>query len=87
MQPFYKNSFEQASSKYEITGLLVRDFTCLEKNTIKCVAVYCFNVIMRKIPENMIWHRCGVVQTVTTEIQNETGSIIMQVGKKEEDTL
>lgn len=57
------------------------------KNTIKCVAVYCFNVIMRKIPENMIWHGCGVVQTVTTEIQNATGSIIMQVAKKEEDTL
>jgi len=54
-------------------------FTCnspIPKVTIhKCVAVYCFNVIMRKIPENMILHRYGVVQIVTTETQSETGSI------------
>lgn len=62
-------------------------FPCPQLTIYKCVAVYHFNVIMRKIPENMILHRCGVVQTVTTEIQNETGSIIMQVGKKDEDTL
>lgn len=68
MYQLCKNSFEQASSKYEITGLLVMDFTCLNKNTIlrftcnsptpkvtlyKCVGVFRFNVIMRKTAGNM----------------------------------
>lgn len=41
----------------------------------KYIAVYYFNVIMRKIPENMILHECVVVQTVTPEIQNKTGTL------------
>lgn len=65
-------------------------FTCnspTPKVTIyKCVVVYNFNVIMRKIPENMALHGCGVVWSVTTEIQNETGSIITQA-RKEDDRL
>lgn len=48
----------------------------------KCVAVYYFNVIMRKIPENVIRHERVVVQTVTTEIQNKTGTLQCKWGRR-----
>lgn len=46
MHQSYKNSFEWASSKYEITGLLVRDFTCLEKISIMLNVKCYFKIYM-----------------------------------------